>query len=71
MNRTINTDYFTCDVCGIQCRVDSVPGDSLSLAVTIRHCPHGKGISIVGQVIVFQQRHGSAWASVEPLIDAA
>jgi hypothetical protein len=70
MNRIITTDYFRCDGCGIECRVDSVPSDSLSQH-TIQHCPAGKGINIVGRVIVFQQRHGSDWVSVEPLIDAA
>jgi hypothetical protein len=71
MKRIITTDYFKCNGCGVECRIDSVPSDSLSAPITVRHCPEGKGIRIVGRVILFQQRRGSNWVSVEPVIDAA
>ena len=45
MKRIITTDYFRCDGCGVECRIDSVPSGSSSQH-TIQHCPAGKGINI-------------------------
>jgi hypothetical protein len=69
------TDYFQCDRCHIDCRVDSEgPSRSDSTCtsqLTIRHCSDSKGILVFGKVLRFQERRGGMWVSVQRWIDAA
>jgi hypothetical protein len=68
-------DYFRCDRCHIDCRIDSEgpsPIDSASSSqLTIRHCPDSKGIVVFGKMVSFQERRGGLWMSVQRWIDAA
>jgi hypothetical protein len=68
------TEFFHCSFCDVQCRID-FEGDSddspRSTPLIIRHCPDGKGISIVGKVTEFQERRGGVWVNVQRWIYAA
>ena len=69
------TDYFQCDRCHIDCRLDSEgpsPSDSWGASqLTMRHCPDSKGIVVFGKVMSFQERRGGIWVSVKRWVDAA
>jgi len=69
------TDYFECNRCHINCRLDSEgpnPSDSTGAPqITVRHCPDSKSIVVFGKVISFQERRGGMWVSVQRWIDAA
>jgi hypothetical protein len=71
----ICTDFFRCDCCHIDCRIDSEasgPFDSIRTApLTIRHCPDSKGVAVLGKVTRFQERRGARWVDVQRWIDAA
>jgi hypothetical protein len=68
-------EYFQCDRCHIDCRLDSeAPGpiDAPRTAqLTIRHCQDSKGIVVFGKVMSFQERRGGLWVAVQRWIDAA
>jgi hypothetical protein len=58
-----STDFFQCDGCHVECRVDSEvtgAGDC-----TVKHCPDSKGVTIVGRPIRFQERQGGIWVDVQ------
>jgi hypothetical protein len=69
------TDFFRCDRCHIDCRLDCdepSPSDSTGASqFTLRHCPDSNGIVVFGKVISFKERHGGTWVSVQHWIDAA
>jgi hypothetical protein len=67
------TDYFSCDRCRIQCRIDSkTPArDAPSVPRIIRHCLDSEGIVVHGTVTRFQERRGGVWVDVQRWIDAA
>jgi len=71
MDGMISTEFFQCDRCRIECRVDS-GSTALNIApIIIRHCFDGKGIAVVGAVTRFQERRGGVWVDVERWIDVA
>jgi hypothetical protein len=66
-----STDFFHCDGCLLECRVDAevtAPDDG---TITIRHCKDCKGVTIVGRLIRFQERRGGVWVDVQRWIDVA
>jgi hypothetical protein len=68
------TEFFHCSSCDVECRIDfeAESGDfPRSTPLIIRHCPDGKGISIVGKVTEFQERRGGVWVNVQRWIYAA
>jgi hypothetical protein len=68
------TEFFHCSSCDVECRIDfeAESDDSArSTPLIIRHCPDGKGISIVGKVTEFQERRGGVWVNVQRWIYAA
>jgi hypothetical protein len=68
------TEFFHCNSCDVECRVDfeAESDDPVrSTPLIIRHCPDGKGISIVGNVTEFQERRGGVWVNVQRWIYAA
>jgi hypothetical protein len=66
-----STYFFQCDRCHIECRIDSEAPESSIPPLTIRHCPGGEGIAVVGKVTRFQERRGGLWVDVQRWIDAA
>jgi hypothetical protein len=67
-------DYFSCDQCRIQCRVDSeepAPDALASVPRIIRHCLDSQGIVVHGKVTKFQERRGGVWVDVQRWLDAA
>jgi hypothetical protein len=71
MDGMIRTDFFQCDRCHIECRVDSESTESSTAQLIIRHCPDGKGVAVVGTVTRFQERRGGVWVDVQRWIDVA
>jgi len=67
----IGTDFFQCDRCDIECRVDSETPTLSSAPLSIRHCPDSEGIAVHGKVTRFQERQGGFWGDVQRWIDAA
>jgi hypothetical protein len=69
------TDFFQCDRCYVECRIDSeTPKSSDSTGtelLTIIHCPGSKSIVVLGKVTRFQERRGGLWVDVQRWIDAA
>ena len=68
--RMISTEFFQCDCCHVECRVDSESTES-STPLIIRHCPEGKDIAVLGTVTRFQERRGGVWVDVQRWIHAA
>jgi hypothetical protein len=71
MDGMIGIDFFQCDRCHIECRVDSEAPTPTSAPLIIQHCPDNKGIAIRGRVTKFQERRGGVWVDVQRWIDAA
>jgi hypothetical protein len=71
MDRTKGTDYFECDRCHADCRVDSESLEPRTPPLIIRHCPDSKGIPVLCKVTRFQERRGGRWVEVERWIDVA
>jgi hypothetical protein len=68
------TDYFSCDRCRIQCRIDSegpAPRAPASAPRVIRHCPDSEGVPVHGTITKFQERRGGLWVDVQRWIDVA
>jgi hypothetical protein len=68
------TEYFHCSSCDVECRVDfeAESGDSpQSTPLTVRHCPDGQTISLVGKVTRFEEKRGGVWVNVQRWIYAA
>jgi hypothetical protein len=71
MNRT---DYFSCNRCRMQYRVDSEGPAQSALAYAprvIRHCPDSEDVPVDGKATRFQERRGGVWVDVQRWIDAA
>jgi hypothetical protein len=71
MDDMIRTDFFQCDCCHVECRLDSESTESSTAQLVIRHCPDGKGIAVLGAVTRFQERRGGLWVDVQRWIDVA
>ena len=71
MDGMIGTDFFQCDRCHIECRIDFRALEPNTLPLIIQHCPDSKGIPIFGKVTKFQERRGGLWVDVQMWIDAA
>lgn len=69
MNGMISTEFFHCDHCRVECRVDAQSTESSTAPVIIRHCSDGKSIAVVGTVTRFQERRGGVWVDVQSWID--
>jgi hypothetical protein len=67
----ITTEFFQCDRCRIECRIDSEASEPNAAAVMIQHCPESKGIAVCGKVTRFQERRGGLWVDVQRWIDVA
>ena len=67
----ISTEFFQCDCCHIECRIDSESTESSTAQLIIRHCSDGKAIPILGAVTRFQERRGGVWVDVQRWIDVA
>jgi hypothetical protein len=69
------TDYFHCDRCHIDCRLESERpgpiGSATAAQLTIRHCLDSKDIVVFGKVMNFQERRRGLWVPVQRWIDAA
>jgi len=68
------TDYFSCDRCRIQCRVDSeTPARDAPASVprVIRHCLDSEGVPDLGTITRFQERRAGLWVDVQRWVDAA
>jgi hypothetical protein len=71
MDRMKGTDYFECDRCHIDCRIDSEALDPRTPPLIVHHCSGSRGIPVLGTVTRFQERRGGRWVEVERWIDAA
>jgi len=71
MGSMISTEFFQCDRCHVECRVDSESTESSTAQLIIRHCSDGKAIPILGAVTRFQERRGGVWVDVQRWIDVA
>jgi hypothetical protein len=71
----IGTEFFQCDYCHVECRIDFVEVEPLesspSAPFMVRHCAEGKGISVSGIVTNFMERRGGLWVDVKRWIYAA
>jgi hypothetical protein len=65
------TEFFQCDRCHIECRVDSEAPTPTSAPLILHHCPESRGIPIQGRVTRFQERRGGVWVDVQRWIDVA
>jgi hypothetical protein len=65
------TDYFECDRCHTECRVDSEARVPDAPPLIIHHCPESSGIPVLGNVTRFQERRAGLWVDVQRWIDAA
>jgi hypothetical protein len=66
-----SNEFFQCDSCHLECRVDSeITGPDHS-TINIKHCSYNKGVTIVGIPIRFQERRGGVWVDVQRWIDVA
>jgi hypothetical protein len=65
------TDYFQCDRCHIDCRVDSEAREPDVTPDIIQHCQESRGIAVQGKITRFQERRGGLWVDVQRWIDAA
>jgi hypothetical protein len=48
--RVLRTEFFQCDGCRIECRVDSEELEPGLTPFVIMHCPKDRGIAIFGKV---------------------
>ncbi len=80
MDRMTSTEFFRCDRCHAECRVDSeapgslastAPRTSAPAALFIRHCRGSEGIAVLGKPIKFQEKRGGLWVDVQPWVSAA
>ena len=71
MDGMIGTDFFQCDVCHTECRIDSEAPTLTATPLFIQHCPDSKRIAVHGRVTRFQERRGGVWVDVQHRIDAA
>jgi hypothetical protein len=71
MYRIQGTEFFQCDRCSIECRIDSVELGPAVAQLIIHHCQESRGIPIRGRVTRFQERRGGVWVDVQRWIDAA
>jgi hypothetical protein len=63
MPHKLRTDFFQCDRCQVECRVDS---EEMEVApLIIRHCPDGKDICVPGLLTRFQERRNGRWQDVK------
>jgi hypothetical protein len=70
-NGMTSTEFFQCDQCHVECRIDSEAAESTTESLTIRHCSDSKGIAVLGKVTRFQERRGGVWVDVQRWIDVA
>ena len=71
MEEMKSVDFFSCDLCHVECRIDSETQDPNTTPIIMRHCPDSKGVAVIGKVTRFQERRGGLWADVQRWIDAA
>jgi hypothetical protein len=75
MHSMNTTDFFQCERCHAECRLDSEGpgpiGSKGTAQLTIRHCPDSKDIVVFGKVMNFQERRRGLWVPVQRWIDAA
>lgn len=71
MIRTSSTDYFQCDTCHIECRLETESGEPNAEEHKVHHCQDSRGIAVRGKITKFQERRGSLWVDVQRWIDAA
>jgi hypothetical protein len=64
MPPVIRTEFFQCERCRMECRIDSVELPE-GAPLIIRHCPDGKDIPILGKLTRFQERRNGRWVDVQ------
>jgi hypothetical protein len=69
--QVLRTEFFQCDGCRIECRVDSEELEPGLPPFVIMHCPKDRGVAIFGKVTKFRERRGGVWVDVQGWIDAA
>ncbi len=75
-----SSEFFQCDRCHAECRVDSeapesvtsnVPHPTAPARLLIRHCRDSKGVAVLGKPIKFQEKRRGLWIDVQPWVSAA
>src|SRR5579872_5506363 len=61
MDRMISTEFFQCEHCHVECRIDCEVSEQDTTPRVIQHCPGGTGITVLGTVSRFQERRGGVW----------
>ena len=71
MGSMISTEFFQCDLCHVECRIDSEAAESKTEPLIVRHCTDSKGIAVLGKVTRFEERRGGGsgrvWISTASL----